>query len=81
MALLIFQIAVVMGWFIHPPGRAAAVTASIGVGALFAYLALGSTGVDVSPFESVVLVLGTPLGAYLAFRVAQWRLSRRTSRG
>lgn len=81
MSLLIFPLAAVLGWFIQPPGRAAAVTAAIGLGALVLYLGLGLAGVVVSPLESIVLLLGTPLGALLAFRVAQWRLSRRTTRG
>jgi surfactin synthase thioesterase subunit len=81
MALLIFPLAVVLGWFIHPPGRAAAVTAAIGLGALILYLGVGWTGVVVSPLESVVLLFGTPLGAFVAFRVAQWRVSRRSTSG
>jgi hypothetical protein len=81
MALLIFPLAIVLGWFVHSPGRAAAVTAAIGIGALALYLLLGVTGVVVSPLETTVLLLGTPLAAFLAFRVAQWRRSRRTTRG
>jgi len=81
MALLIFPLAVVLGWFIQRPTRAAAVTAAIGLGALVLYLGLGLMGVVVSPLEATVLLLGTPLGALIAFRVARWRLSRRTTRG
>jgi hypothetical protein len=81
MALLIFPLAIVLGWFVHSPGRAAAVTAAIGIGVLALYLLLGVTGVVVSPLETTVLLLGTPLAAFLAFRVAQWRRSRRTTRG
>jgi len=81
MALLIFPLAIVLGWFIHPPGRAAAVTAAVGLGVLALYLLLGFAGVVVSPLETIVLLLGTPLAAFLTFRIAQWRLSRRTTRG
>ena len=81
MALLIFPLAIVLGWFIHPPGRAAAVTAGIALGVLALYLLLGFAGVVVSPLETIVLLIGTPLAAFLAFRIAQRRLSRRTTRG
>ena len=81
MALLILPIGVVLGWFIHPPKRAAAVTAALGLGALVLYIGLGFTGVSVSPIETIVLLLGTPLAALLAFRVAQWRRSRQSTLG
>jgi energy-converting hydrogenase Eha subunit C len=80
MALLIFPLALVLGWFVRPPGRAAVVTAAIGLIALAGYLLLGLAGVVVSPLETTVLLLGTPLAAFLAFRLAQWRAPRRKSR-
>jgi hypothetical protein len=76
MAILIFPIGVVLGWFIRPPGRAAAVTTAVGLGALAVLGVLWLTGAEVSPFETLGLVLGTPIAAGLAFQVARWRLSR-----
>ena len=78
MAILIFPIGVLLGWFIRPPRRAAVVTAAVGVVALVALAILWSTGAEVSPIETVVLAMGTPVAAFLAFKVAEWRLSRRT---
>jgi hypothetical protein len=75
---LIFLVGTTLGWFVHPPKRAAAVTVVIGLALLILYLALGLTGVVVSPIETIVLLLGTPLAAALAHRVARWRASRRT---
>ena len=80
MALLIFPVGVLLGWFIHSPKRAAVVTGIVGLAALVVYIGLGLTGVEVSPIEAVVLILGTPIAAFLAFRVAGWRLSRRSAR-
>ena len=80
MAILILPIGVALGWFIGPPRRAAAVTATVGLVALAVLVVLWFTGAEVSPFETFVLVLGTPVAAVLAFRVAAWRLSRRTTR-
>src|SRR5688500_2961313 len=74
MALLIFPIGVVLGWFIRPPGRAAAVSAAVGLGALVVLGILSLTGAEVSPLEALVLVVGTPIAAVLAFRVARWRM-------
>jgi hypothetical protein len=81
MAILIFAIGAVLGWFIRPPMRAAAVTTAVGLGALAVLGVLALTGAEVSPLEALVLVFGTPIAAVLAFRVAQWRLSRRTTHG
>ena len=81
MAILIFAIGLVLGWFIRPPRRAAAVTTAVGLGALAVLLGLTLTGAQVSPLEALVLVFGTPIAALMAFKVAQWRLSRRTTRG
>ena len=78
MALLIFPLGIVLGWFLRPPHRAAAATQSVGFGA-FVVLSLlwGFTGVEVSPLEPVVLVFGTPLAGFLASWVSRRRLSRR----
>lgn len=81
MAILIFPIGVVLGWLIRPPGRAAAATGAVGVAALVVLGVLSLTGAEVSPLETLVLLLGTPIAAVLAFQVARWRLSRRTTRG
>jgi hypothetical protein len=81
MAILIFAVGVVLGWFIRPPRRAAVLTTTVGLGALAVLGVLALTGAEVSPFEALVLVLGTPIAAVLAFKVAQWRLSRRTTHG
>ncbi len=77
MALLIFPIGVLLGWFIRPPARAAWVTAAVGVGALAVLGILWLSGTEVSPLETLVLVVGTPLAALLAFKVAQRRRSRK----
>lgn len=81
MALLIFPIGVLLGWLIHSPRRAAAATGAVGAAALAVYLGLGLTGVEVSPLETLVLVLGTPTAAALAHKIARGRLSRRTIGG
>jgi hypothetical protein len=80
MALLIFPVGVLLGWFIDSPKRAAAVTGAVGLAALVLYLGLGLAGVEVSPIEAVVLLCGTPIAAFLASRVARWRVSRRSIR-
>ena len=76
MALLIFPIGVLLGWFIRPPARAAWVTAFVGVGALSVLGVLWLRGVEVSPLETLVLVVGTPLAALIALKVAQRRMAR-----
>ena len=81
MAFLIFPIGLALGWLIRPPGRAAVATGAVGVAALVVLGVLLLTGAEVSPLETLVLLLGTPIAAVLAFRVARWRLSRHTSRG
>ena len=78
MAILIFPVAVVLGWFIRPPRRAAAVTAVVGMGALVVLVVLWLAGAEVSPLETIVLAIGTPLSAGLAHAVATWRDSRRS---
>ena len=80
MAILIFAIGAVLGWFVRPPSRAAAVTGAVGFGALAVLVALWATGAEVSPLETLVVVLGTPIAATLAFKVSQGRQSRRTAR-
>ena len=79
MALLIFPIAVVLGWFVHPPRRAAVATYAVGSGVLVVLAILWVVGLEVSPWETVVLLLGTPLAGALASWVARRRLSRRGS--
>ena len=81
MAFSIFLIGAVLGWFVRPPNRAAAVTVAVGLALLILYLVLGWVAdLVVSPLETIVLLLGTPLAAVLAFRVARWRASRQTIR-
>jgi hypothetical protein len=41
MAILIFPIAVLLGWLIRPPRRAAVVTAAVGLGGLVFFVVLG----------------------------------------
>ena len=77
MALLIIPIGVLLGWLVRPPQRAAWVTVAIGSVALVVLLALWIGGAEVSPIETAVLVVGTPLAAWLAFRTATWRRVRR----
>jgi ABC-type proline/glycine betaine transport system permease subunit len=76
MAILIFPIGVLLGWFIRPPRRAAVVTAAVGLGGLGFFVVLGLNTEGVSPIEMAVLVLGTPVAAVLAFNVSKWRLAR-----
>ena len=76
MAILIFPIGVLLGWLVRPPRRAAAVTAAVGLGGLVFFVLLGLNSEGVSPIETVVLVLGTPIAAVLAFKVSKWRLAR-----
>jgi hypothetical protein len=66
MALVIFALGTVLGWFIRPPGRAALVTTAVGVGALAVLAVLWLTGAEVSPLETIVLLFGTPIAAGLA---------------
>ena len=80
MAILIFPIGVVLGWFIRPPGRAATVTCAVGVTALVVLGILALSGAEVSPIETAVLIIGTPISAYLAFVTARWRTPRRSLR-
>jgi len=80
MAILILPIGLVLGWFIRPPRRAAVATIAVGIGALVVLVILALTGTEVSPLEAAVLVIGTPLAAFIAFRVARWRKARITSR-
>jgi uncharacterized membrane protein len=79
MALLIFPIAVALGWLIRSPIRAAAVTAAVGLGALVVLVCLWVAGTEVSPLETIVLAIGTPLSAALAHAVAKWRDARRST--
>lgn len=75
MAVLIFPIGLLLGWLIRPPRRAAAVTAAVGIGGLAFVVILGLNSEGVSPIETVVLVLGTPIAAALAFKVSERRLT------
>lgn len=77
MALLIFPIGLALGWFIAQPLRAAAVTGAVGVLALVMLVILGIRGSEVSPLESLVLIIGTPIAAALASAVARRRPTRR----
>jgi hypothetical protein len=77
MALLIIPIGVVLGWLVRPEQRAAWVTAAIGAAALVVLVALWIGGAEISPIETAVLVVGTPIAAWLAYRVAAWRRARR----
>jgi len=77
MALLIFPIGILLGWVLRPPRRAAVATQTVGFGVLVVLSLLwGFAGVQVSPWESLVLVVATPLAGLLASWVARWRLSR-----
>jgi hypothetical protein len=80
MAILIFPIGVLVGWLIRPPRRAAAVTAAAGLGGLAFFVVLGLNSEGVSPIETAVLVLGTPIAAALAFKISKWRLGRASTR-
>ena len=79
MALLIVPIAVVLGWLIRSPRRAAAVTVVVGLGALVVLVCLWVAGTEVSPLETVVLAIGTPLSAAMAYAIAKWRDARRST--
>jgi hypothetical protein len=78
MAILILPIGLVLGWFIRPPRRAALSTVAVGLAALLVLAALAIGGAEVSPLETLVLVVGTPLAALLAHKVS---LSRVTTKG
>jgi hypothetical protein len=79
-ALVIFPVGILVGWFVHPPRRAATATHTLGFGA-FVVLSLlwGFTSVELDLFEPVILLVGTPLAGALASTVSRWRLSRRDS--
>ena len=77
MALLIVPIGVLLGWLVRPPQRAAWATVAVGAVALAVLIGLGIGGAEVSPIETAVLVVGTPLAAWLAYRIAVWRRGRR----
>jgi hypothetical protein len=78
-ALLIVPLGILLGWFVRPPRRAASATHAVGFGG-FVVLSLlwGFTGVEVSPWEAMVLLVGTPLAGALASSVARWRVSRQS---
>jgi hypothetical protein len=76
MALLILPIGVALGWFLRSPKRAAVVTAAVGVVALVVFGVLALSGAEVSPLETIALVICTPLATFLSVRVARWRISR-----
>jgi hypothetical protein len=79
MAILILPIGVALGWYIRRPGRAAAVTAAVGLVGLAVLGVLALTGAEVSPLETFVLILATPISAVLALKIAQWRRSTASS--
>jgi hypothetical protein len=81
MALLIFPLAIVLGWFVRPPRRAATATYALGFGVFVVLSLLWVVGLEVSPWEAVVLIVGTPLAGSLASWVGRWRLSRRPPAG
>ena len=56
-------------------------TAAVGVGVLVVLACLWLTGAEVSPLETIVLAIGTPLSAGLAHKIAEWRESRSPSAG
>lgn len=76
MALLIIPIGMLVGWFVRPPIRAAWATTAVGVGALAVLAVLWMSGVEVSPLETLVLIICTPLAALLALKIAGRRRSR-----
>jgi hypothetical protein len=76
MALLIFPIGVLLGWLVRPAQRAAWATVAVGAAALVVLVALWVGGVEVSPLETVVLFVGTPIAAWIAYRVAVRRRTR-----
>lgn len=78
MALLIFPIAVLLGWYVRPPRRAAIVTAVVGGIAFVGMVVLIAAGTGASPLEALVLAVGTPISGWLAFAVARRRDSRHT---
>lgn len=77
MALLIIPIGAVLGWFVRPPSRAAGVTVAVGVVALVVLAILWVGGAEVSPVETLFLIVGTPPSALMAFKIAERRRSRR----
>ena len=80
MTLLILPIGVALGWFLRPPRRAAVVTVGVGVAALVVLGILALTGAEVSPLETIALIICTPLATFLAVKVARWRMSRGSAR-
>ena len=81
MALLILPVGALLGWLVRPPARAAWATGAIGVVALVVLGILAWSDVEVSPLETLVLVVCTPLSALMAFKIAQGRTSRRDQTG
>jgi hypothetical protein len=72
MALVIIPIGVLLG-LVLPARRAAMVTLAIAVLAMVILISLLLAGVEVSPLEMGVLVLGTPLAMWLATATAHRR--------
>ncbi len=73
MALLILPIGLVLGWILGKARLAAIVTLVIGAAALVAYLISGTQGVEVSPWETVILIVFLPVAMWLA----KWAAERR----
>jgi hypothetical protein len=55
-------------------------TVGVGVAALVVLGILALTGAEVSPLETIALIICTPLATFLAIKVARWRMSRGSAR-
>ncbi len=73
MALLILPIGLALGWVLGKVRVAVILTLAIGAGALVVYLIAGTRGVEVSPFETLVLIVCLPVAMWLA----KWAAARR----
>jgi hypothetical protein len=73
MALLILPLGVILGLVVWPPKRAAWYTVAVGVGALAVLGGFWVSDTEVSPWESLMLAIGTPVAAWLAFAVSKPR--------
>jgi hypothetical protein len=73
MALLILPIGLVLGYILGNARLAPIITLVVGALALLAYVV---SGVDVSPFEALILIVCTPVAMWLA----KWGAARRRRR-